>query len=173
MAALIRIDHSAAFGAAGKKPMVRFCSRCGEPGEDRPRGESPPLQGRVCPACGMGMLLRCAHDAAPASQAPFLIVKSDLKIVAISQTAEYAFGEEALILGSRLTDLLASPLGEVRFGRTVAQAATRNRDPVVMPVKAVAPATGLAGMLAASIATCGPPRAALVTVEPSGFGRRR
>jgi hypothetical protein len=27
------------------------------------------------------------------------------------------------------------------------------------------------GMLAARIATCGPPRAALLTVEPSGFGR--
>ena len=36
-----------------------------------------------------------------------------------------------------------------------------------MPVKAGTPA----GMLAARISTCGPPRAALITVEPSGFGR--
>jgi hypothetical protein len=28
------------------------------------------------------------------------------------------------------------------------------------------------GMLAARVTTCGPPRAALVTVEPTGFGRR-
>jgi hypothetical protein len=28
------------------------------------------------------------------------------------------------------------------------------------------------GTMAARIATCGPPRAALVTVEPSEFGRR-
>ena len=172
MAAVIRIDHSASFGSAGREPMVRFCSRCGEPGRDLPRGDNPPLQGRVCAACGMGVLLRCSRDAAP-GQMPFLIVKSDLRIVAISQTAEYAFGEEALILETKVTDLLSSPLGEVRFGRTVAQAATRNREPAVIPVRPVAPAAGLAGMLAARIATCGPPRAALVMVEPSEFGRRR
>ena len=27
------------------------------------------------------------------------------------------------------------------------------------------------GMLAARVTTCGPPRAALLTVEPTGFGR--
>ena len=40
-----------------------------------------------------------------------------------------------------------------------------------MPVRLRSPAAPGIGMLAARIATCGPPRAALVTVEPSGFGR--
>ena len=38
-----------------------------------------------------------------------------------------------------------------------------------MPVRLRSPAAPGIGMLAARIA-CGPPRAALVTVEPSGFG---
>ena len=42
-----------------------------------------------------------------------------------------------------------------------------------MPVRLVAdkPKSKI-GTLAARIATCGPPRAALVTVEPTEFGRR-
>jgi len=43
-----------------------------------------------------------------------------------------------------------------------------------MPVRLIAPPDGAAdvGTMAARIATCGPPRAALLTVEPSEFGRR-
>jgi hypothetical protein len=43
-----------------------------------------------------------------------------------------------------------------------------------MPVRLVrpGPAAGAVGTLAARVATCGPPRAALLTVEPSEFGRR-
>jgi hypothetical protein len=40
-----------------------------------------------------------------------------------------------------------------------------------MPVRLRSGAAGV-GTMAARIATCGPPRAALVTVEPSEFGRR-
>ena len=41
-----------------------------------------------------------------------------------------------------------------------------------MPVRLVGDNAGKVGTLAARIATCEPPRAALVTVEPSEFGRR-
>ena len=42
-----------------------------------------------------------------------------------------------------------------------------------MPVRLAQPTSGSqVGTLAARIATCGPPRAALLTVEPSEFGRR-
>ncbi len=111
------------------------------------------------------MLLRCARSALPATGAPFLIATANLRIVAISETAEYVFGEEAVILDRGVLDLLESPLGEAQLVRTVAQAATRQRDPVVLPVKAVDEHAGLTGMLAARISTCGPPRAALVAVE--------
>jgi hypothetical protein len=41
-----------------------------------------------------------------------------------------------------------------------------------MPVRLVSDRARLVGTMAARIATCGPPRAALLTVEPSDFGRR-
>ena len=43
---------------------------------------------------------------------------------------------------------------------------------VVMPVRLRSEVARRMGTLAARIATCGPPRAALVTVEPSEFGKR-
>jgi hypothetical protein len=40
-----------------------------------------------------------------------------------------------------------------------------------MPLRVLTERGGELGMLAARITTCGPPRAALVTVQPTGFGR--
>ena len=40
-----------------------------------------------------------------------------------------------------------------------------------MPVRLLGERSGEVGTMAARIATCGPPRAALLTVEPSEFGR--
>ena len=51
-------------------------------------------------------------------------------------------------------------------------AAQRPCDPVVLPLRLLEPAADSVGTMAARIATCGPPRAALLTVEPSEFGRR-
>jgi hypothetical protein len=51
-------------------------------------------------------------------------------------------------------------------------AAQRPCDPVVIPLRLITPTTESVGTMAARIATCGPPRAALLTVEPSEFGRR-
>jgi hypothetical protein len=42
----------------------------------------------------------------------------------------------------------------------------------VMPLRLLEPSAESIGTMAARIATCGPPRAALLTVEPSEFGRR-
>ena len=129
--------------------------------------ESPPSHSRVCDVCGMGVLLSCTREALPGARAAFLIATYELKINAVSAGAEEIFGPEQEVVGTHLLDLVASPLGGSHFAKAVAGAAVRSRDPVVMPVKG----PGVTGMLAARISTCGPPRAALVTVEPSGFGR--
>ena len=131
------------------------------------------MQGRVCGVCGMGMLLRCSADALPGSGAAFLIATVHLRVTAISQSAECIFGHESAVLGRSLLDLVASPMGETRLSRTVAQAATRPRESVDLPVRATGERARLTGMLTARISTCGPPRAALITVEPSDFGRKR
>lgn len=173
MAALIKIDHSFTSSAAGDA-TVRFCSRCGEPAEDPPRElERRRAQRRVCGNCGMGLLLRCGRDALPGAGAAFLIATAELEVSAVSAAAERIFGSEPEVLGLHLLEMVTSPIGDPQLARIVGQAAMRSREPVVMPVRAMRDAAGRVGMLAGRISTCGPPRAALVTVEPSGFGRAR
>jgi len=173
MAALIKIDHSYTSTVDGRHGTVRFCSRCGEPAEDPPRGaERRRAQRRVCDGCGMGLLLRCGREALPGAGAAFLIVTVELEVSAVSSAAESVFGSEGGVLGSHLLDLVTSPLGDAQFARTVGQAAMRSREPVVTPLRGASPHTARLGMLAARISTCGPPRAALVTVEPSDLGRQ-
>lgn len=171
MAALIKIDHS--FTSRADRPdAIRFCSRCGQPAEEPPRTEEARNAPRVCEGCGMGLLLSCLKEALPGQGAAFLIVTADLGVSAVSLAAESLFGPERTLLGSSLLEVLTSPMGESTLGRSVAKAAMRAREPVVMPVRGMSPSAVGAGMLAARISTCGPPRGALVTVEPSGFGLR-
>jgi hypothetical protein len=119
----------------------------------------------------MGMVLTCPRDALPGEAAAFLIVDYELRVSAVSEGGEKYFGREEGLIGTELLDLLTSPLGDDQLSRSTAFAAQRPCDPVVMPVRLLSPGAPDVGMLAARIATCGPPRAALVTVEPSGFGR--
>lgn len=172
MAPLIKIDHSftSAAAAAQRANTVRFCSRCGEPAGDPPRGESPLVLSRVCETCGMGMLLSCLREALPGAGAAFLIATVDLRVSAVSEPAESLFGAEGALLGQAVTEIVTSPMGDEALARAVARAALRSREPVVLPVRGVGAAPRVATMLAARISTCGPPRAALVTVEPSAFG---
>jgi hypothetical protein len=177
MTALIRIDAGRSYGFGGaatgsERPRpIRFCSRCGHPSEEPP--QRPRLHGRVCERCGMGMMLTCSRDALPGEAAAFLIATFDLRISAVSEAGERIFGDEQSVVGTPVTDLIGSPLGDDQLTRYVGQAAQRACDPVVMPVRMIAgQGERTVGTLAARIATCGPPRAALVTVEPSEFGRR-
>jgi hypothetical protein len=122
----------------------------------------------------MGMILTCPKDALPGEAAAFLILDYELNVSAVSQAAERFFGKEKSLIGTRLLDLVTSPLGDDQLVRKASVAAQRPCDPTVMPVRLVTPsgAAGSVGTLAARIATCGPPRAALLTVEPSEFGHR-
>ncbi len=168
MAPLIKIGHRAPSVA----DAIRFCSRCGEPAEEPPRADSPMARTRVCQVCGMGVLLSCARAALPGARAAFLIATVDGRVSAISEAAEVIFGAEQLVLGTRLTALVTSPMGDDRLTRLVTRAATRPAQPEVIPVRGLTTNAGAVGTMAARISTCGRPRAALITVEPSGFGRR-
>jgi hypothetical protein len=161
---LFRIDGPSA--PIESKP-IRFCSRCGHPSEEPPgRFER---QRRVCDRCGMGMLLSCSREALPGTAAAFLICTHELTVSAVSEAAERIFGAEETILGRSLLDVVTSPLGADHVARYAGLAAQRPTDPVVMPLLPVASEGNRGGVLAARIATCGPPRAALVTVEQSAF----
>jgi hypothetical protein len=172
MTALIRIDRSHAAADMDRQRPIRFCTRCGHP-SDLAAGR--PVHGaRVCDRCGLGMLLTCSRDAMPGEAAAFLIVTFDMRVSAVSQAGEHIFGAEQSVIGTPVLKLIGSPLGDDHLARYVGQAAQRACDPVVMPVRLVerVKSASTLGTLAARIATCGPPRAALITVEPSEFGRR-
>ena len=168
--ALIRIDRSWTPAGEGRPKPIRFCSRCGHPAEDPPG--RPELRKRVCTRCGMGMILTCPRDALPGQLAAFLILDYELRVTAVSEAGERFFGEEKALIGSSVLDLVTSPLGDDQLVRKASVAAQRPCDPVVMPLRLLAPVKDSVGTMAARIATCGPPRAALLTVEPSEFGRR-
>jgi hypothetical protein len=169
--ALIRIDRAwtAEPGTERSRP-IRFCSRCGHPAEEPPG--RPARARRVCDRCGMGMVLTCPRDAMPGEAAAFLIVTFELEVSAVSEAGEKIFGAEQGLIGTFLLDLLTSPMGDDQLVRHTGIAAQRHYDPVVLPVRLRSERAGEVGTMAARIATCGPPRAALLTVEPSNFGRR-
>jgi hypothetical protein len=120
------------------------------------------------------MVLSCARDALPGEAAAFLILDYELRVSAVSEAGERYFGKEKTLIGASLLDLMTSPLGDDQLVRKATVAAQRPCDATVMPVRLLRPseAAGSVGTMAARIATCGPPRAALLTVEPSEFGRR-
>jgi hypothetical protein len=121
----------------------------------------------------MGMVLSCARDALPGEAAAFVICTYELYVSAVSQAGERIFGKENQRVGCHLLDLVTSPLGDDQLARHAGLAAQRPVDPVVMPLRLTNSASSRRiGTLAGRIATCGPPRAAIVTVEPSEFGRR-
>jgi hypothetical protein len=120
----------------------------------------------------MGMVLTCPRDALPGEASAFLILTYELEVSAVSEAGEKIFGPEQALIGAQLLDLLMSPMGDDRLVRQTSTAAQRPTDPVVMPVRLVSERARQVGTMAARIATCGPPRAALLTVEASDFGRR-
>ena len=119
-------------------------------------------------------MLSCTRDALPGAAAIFMVFNFELVVSAVSEAAERVFGPEQDLLGGHLLDVLTSPMGDEHFSAYVARASQRATEPVIMPVRPAPRATiaGATGTMAGRIATCGPPRAALVTMEPSNFGRR-
>jgi hypothetical protein len=151
----------------------RFCSRCGEPAVDPPAGsERPLLDQRVCGVCGMGILLRCNPDALPGAGGAFLITSHSLEVAAVSEAAEMIFAPEDELIGANLMDLMTSTIGDRRLAKTVSRAALRVHDAVTVPARLTGAKADAIGTMACRISTCGPPRAALIAVEPTEFGRR-
>jgi len=165
------LDQPTAAEQAAKK---RFCSRCGEPAVDPPATDPPPsYEQRVCGVCGMGVLLRCSVDALPGANSPFVIVTRKLEIAALSEAAEAIFGPEEKLIGKALLpELITSTIGDRKLARAVSQAALRVHEPLTLPARLADDRADGVGTMACRISTCGPPRAALLSLEPTHFGRR-
>jgi hypothetical protein len=127
---------------------VEFCSYCGQfDGESR----------RVCSKCGLGVMLETDGAVLQVPGAPFVVVKSDGRISAVSETAEGLLGKQEALIGRPLLSLISGP----GLARMVAMAGYGHGGPYELSVERLA-----GGRLHATIGTCGLPRAAVVV-----FGR--
>jgi hypothetical protein len=120
----------------------------------------------------MGVVLTGMRAETALEGAAFLICTQDLTVTAVSKAGEKIFGKQDRVVGGALLDLVTCPVGDDQLDRYAALAALRPCQPVVLPLRLAAGEGDVVGTLAARISSCGPPRAALVTVEPSAFGRR-
>jgi PAS domain-containing protein len=142
-----------------------FCGHCAAPS---PNGAAPPPTARVCISCGLGLLLEVREDALPDSRDAFLVVDSRLLIQAMSREAQTLLGvtEEASI-DKPVADLLvpadAEAQGRAGFAAAIAQAAD-GQDPDHGRAF-VRPWNTFGVRIRARIATCGPPRAALIVLD--------
>jgi PAS domain S-box-containing protein len=130
----------------------------------------------VCPACGLGLLLEAREDAVPEAQDAFLVVDSQLLVQAMSGAAQRFLGmTEEMAVNRPVSELLvpadAEAEGRGSFAAAVAQAADGEDQETSR--RFVRPWNTFGVRMRARIATCGPPRAALVVLEDGAPRRLR
>ncbi len=155
-------------GLSRDVPWLWFCGNCAAPS---PNGAAPPPNERVCRSCGLGLLLEAREDAVPTDRDAFLVVDSSLLVQALSKQAEAFLGlTEELAIDKPVVELLVPADAEAQertgFAAAIVQAANA-QDPDTAR-RFVRPWNTFGVRVRARIATCGPPRAALVVLENSG-----
>ena len=137
-------------GSDTRHDAIRFCTHCGVVTDDASQ--------RVCPLCGLGVVLSCDRSVAPRADAPFLVVTTDLRVSAASAAAEALFGDPDALVGRPMLDLLR---GDGALPRQVARAAmgsTRSTTAWVRTAEHGRPRK-------ARIAACGNPPAAIIVLS--------
>jgi hypothetical protein len=146
-------------------PTVSFCSHCGA--QPSPAGEPP--ASRVCSTCGLGLILEAHADAAPKPGDAFLVLDRSLSVCAVSEAAERLLAtREPDAVNRHISDLLMPADAEDRDGggeslSLAVMWAARGDGGKHNAV--VRPANTFGIRLTARIASCGPPRAALLILE--------
>jgi hypothetical protein len=138
-------------------PDVSFCSHCGSP-------PGPNANSRVCTACEMGLLLTAAQDVAPAPGSAFIVIDSSMSVCAVSAAAERLLAiSETDAVNRLVTELVVPADAEATSPENLAVALTwaARGDTGVQRVT-VRPANTFGVRIRGRIATCGPPRAALL-----------
>jgi hypothetical protein len=145
-------------------PWRWFCGHCAAPS---PSGAAPPPTARVCTSCGLGLLLETRDDAVPDSRDAFLVVDSALLVQAMSREAQALLDmTEEMAVDKPVAELLVpadAEAGRTGFAGAVAQAAD-GQDPDTNRA-VVRPWNTFGVRMRARIATCGPPRAALIVLD--------
>jgi hypothetical protein len=149
-------------------PWRWFCGHCAAPS---PTGAAPPPTARVCTSCGLGLLLETREDAVPDTRDAFLVVDSSLLVQAMSREAQILLAmSEEMAVDKPVAELLVpadAEAGRTGFAAAVAQAADGQDPDTARAV--VRPWNTFGVRMRARIATCGPPRAALIVLD-SGRG---
>ena len=149
-----------------------FCGHCAAPA----RGEQPPApMARVCRSCGLGVMLETRQDIVPSHRDAFLVIDSALLVQAMSWRAETVLGvTEDSAVNRPVMQLLVPADAEAgrpaRFAAALAEAAAGADEPVAAFVR---PWNTFGVRLRARVASCGPPRAALVVLEDQQARRLR
>jgi hypothetical protein len=145
------------------QPSGWFCGHCAARFDQRDSASIP----RVCPSCSLGMVLQASEDVIPDASTPFLIVDSSLTVQALSAQAERTLGiSEERAVNRHVTELLIPGDAEPSAAGSLAGAITTaaaGDDPVERV--AVRPSNTFGIRMFARIAACGPPRAALITLD--------
>lgn len=146
-----------------EQPTVWFCGHCGS----NPDSSSGPPAERVCSSCGLGLLLQSNADVAPSPGAAFMVLDGTLSVCALSEGAERLLvTSETEAVNRHITELLVPADAEGQGPENLAVAITwaARGDETTRRVF-VRPATTFGVRLRASIASCGPPRAALLVFD--------
>ena len=122
---------------------------------------------RVCRSCGLGVMLETRQDIVPSHRDAFLVIDSALLVQAMSWRAETVLGvTEDSAVNRPVMQLLVPADAEAgrpaRFAAALAEAAAGADEPVAAIVR---PWNTFGVRLRARVASCGPPRAALVVLE--------
>jgi hypothetical protein len=141
---------------------VTFCGHCGAAPTAEVRAAT-----RVCSSCELGLLLEASADAAPREGDAFLVLDSSLAICAVSAAAERLLVTcETDVVNRHVTELLVPADAEAhgRVNLAVAITWAARGDGATRRVT-VRPTNTFGVRLTARIASCGPPRAALLVFD--------
>jgi hypothetical protein len=144
-------------------PLVSFCSHCGT----HPAPATLDPSSRVCGTCGLGLILQSRADVAPKAGDAFLVLDQALAVCAVSDAAERLLAaSEPDVVNRHVTDLLMPAGAEETNGENLSVAvAWAARGDGGVRTTVVRPANTFGIRLTARIASCGPPRAALLILE--------
>jgi hypothetical protein len=149
-----------------EKPGVTFCSHCGNRPPVSGRPDDAP-NSRVCGSCALGLLIEAAEDVAPRAGDAFLVLDRALSVCAVSRGAERLLATcEPDVVNRHVSDLLMPAEAEDEGPETLSVAvAWAARGDGGTRTTVVRPANTFGIRLTARIASCGPPRAALLVLE--------
>jgi hypothetical protein len=121
----------------------------------------------VCGACGLGLILETRANVAPSAGGAFLVLDQSLAVCAVSRGAERLLAtSEPDAVNRHISDLLMPAAAEEKDGASLAMAvAWAARGDGGTRTTMVRPANTFGIRLTARIASCGPPRAALLVLE--------